>query len=82
MTATVASGLHLAAFAATVFRGLMIRMHIRTFGPVFAQLVRGSPDEAANREIARSLGAARPWEVGIRALLLLAAFTGLHGITP
>lgn len=74
--------LKLAAFAATVFCGLMIRRRMRTFGPAFALLLRGSPDEAANDEVARSLGAARPWVVGIWALLLLAAFTGLHGITP
>ena len=74
--------LKLAAFAATVFCGLMIRLRVRSFGPAFAQLVRGSTDEAMNREIAQSLGGARPWVVGIWALLLLAAFTGLHGITP
>lgn len=73
--------LKLAAFAATVFCGLMIRVRVRPFGPAFAQLVRGVANEAVNRDIARSLGSARPWVVGIWALLLLAAFTGLHGIT-
>ena len=74
--------LKLAAFAATVFCGLMIRLRMRTFGPAFAQLARGITNEAVNRDIAQSLGGARPWVVGIWALLLLAAFTGLHGITP
>ncbi len=74
--------LKLAAFAATVFCGLMIRMRIKPFGPAFAQLVRGQASEVVNRDIALSLGRARPWVVGIWALLLLAAFTGLHGIVP
>ncbi len=74
--------LKLAAFAATVFCGLMIRVRVKPFGPAFAQLVRGEANEDVNRDIARSLGRARPWVVGIWALLLLAAFTGLHGIMP
>ena len=72
--------LKLAAFAATVFCGLMIRVRVRPFGPAFAQLARGCADDTVNRDIAQSLGGARPWVVGIWALLLLAAFTGLHGI--
>jgi len=74
--------LKLAAFAGTVFCGLMIRVRVRPFGPAFAQLMQGVASEAVNNDIARSLGAARPWVVGIWALLLLAAFIGLHGITP
>lgn len=71
--------LKIAAFAATVFCGLMIRVRIRPFGPAFAQLLQGRADDAVNRDLEHSLGRARPWVVGIWALLLLAAFTGLHG---
>lgn len=74
--------LKIAAFAATVFCGLMIRVRVKPFGPAFAQLLRGTASDAVNHDIAQSLGRARPWVVGIWALLLLAAFTGLHGITP
>lgn len=74
--------LKLAAFAATVFCGLMIRVRVKPFGPAFTQLLRGQASDGVNRDIALSLGRARPWVVGIWALLLLAAYTGLHGITP
>lgn len=72
--------LKLLAFAATVFCGLMIRVRLRPFGPAFAQLAKGVVNESINRDIAQSIGAVRPWVVGIWAWLLLAAFTGLHGI--
>ena len=74
--------LKLAAFAATVFCGLMIRVRVKPFGPAFAQLLRGTASDGVNRDIALSLGRARPWVMVIWALLLLAAYTGLHGITP
>lgn len=74
--------LKLAAFAGTVFCGLMIRVRVRPFGPAYARLVRGDVDDAVDRGIAQSLGRARPWVVGIWALLLLAAWTGLHGDAP
>lgn len=72
--------LKLGCFAATVFCGLMIRVHVRPFGPAFARLVRQGADEAGDVAIAQALGRARPWVVGIWGLLLLAAYTGLHGV--
>lgn len=75
-------GLKLLCFAATVFCGLMIRLRIRPFGPAFARLATQGADDAANRDIARSLGQARPYVVGIWGLLLVAAATGIHWIGP
>jgi hypothetical protein len=57
-------------------------VRVRPFGPAYARLARGEVDDAVNRDIALSLGRARPWVVGIWALLLLAAITGLHGVMP
>ena len=71
--------LKLACFAATVFCGLMIRVHVRPFGPAYARLVQHGADAAGDAAIERALGRARPWVVGIWGLLLVAAFTGLHG---
>jgi hypothetical protein len=73
--------LKLAAFAATVFCGLMIRVRMQPFGPAFAQLAKGVVNETVNHDLARSIGAVRPWVLSIWALLILAAFTGLHGIS-
>ena len=74
--------LKLLAFAACVACGLMIRIHLRPFGPAFAKaLHEGSDVESraeANATVARSIARCKPYVLVIWALLVLSAAAGLH----
>jgi hypothetical protein len=83
--------LKLLAFAATVACGLMIRMHLRPFGPAFARALRptgeggdaadnanADADANANATVARSIARCKPYVLAIWALLVLCAAAGLH----
>jgi hypothetical protein len=66
------------AFAGTIFCGLMIRIHLKPFGPAFAQLMQGDTSEAVNRRIAHSIQRCVPFVWLIWLLLVLCAALGLH----
>ena len=70
--------LKLLAFAGTVFCGLMIRVHLKPFGPAYARLMREGGSAEVDSVISRSISRCIPWVVGIWALLVLAAAAGLH----
>jgi uncharacterized membrane protein len=71
----------LAAYAATVGCGLMIRIELRPFGAAFARRLgggAGAEAEADDHAIARSLARCKPYVLAIWALLVLCAAAGLH----
>lgn len=71
------------AFAGTVVCGLMIRRHLRPFGPAFATLTHGGGGDPlvlarANDTIAASIRRCVPWVLAIWVLLVAAAALGIH----
>ena len=72
----------LLGFAATIACGLMIRVHLKPFGPAFARLMSGDGrvDNSAdnNTIIAASIGRCVPYVLAIWAVLVLCAAAGLH----
>lgn len=62
--------------AMAIFMGLMIRKVLAPLGPALAGL-SGSDPEAAEAQVARTLGRARPLVLVIWCLILIASLTGL-----
>jgi hypothetical protein len=75
-------GLKLLCFALTVACGLMIRVYLQPFGPAFARVMQRGPDPADDAIIASSIHRCRPYVIFIWVLLVIAAATGIHWITP
>ena len=65
-------------FAALMGCGVMIRWHLRPFGPAFASLVANGPDDAVNDTLERSLGRCRPYVNAIWLGLLVNAAIGMR----
>ncbi len=70
--------LKLLGFAATVVCGLMIRVHLKPFGPAFAQLMAGGRSDEPNRIIAASIARCVPYVIAIWIVLIACAAAGLH----
>lgn len=69
--------LKLVILALAIFAGLMVRVVLAPFGPAFVRLVSGDGDDAVNNTLETTLQRARPFVIGIWALLLLAATLGI-----
>ena len=65
-------------FAGLMGCGVMIRWHLRPFGPAFASLVANGPDDAVNDTLERSLGRCRPYVNAIWLGLLVNAAIGMR----
>ena len=65
-------------FAGLMGCGVMIRWHLRPFGPAFASLVANGPDDAVNDTLEQSLGRCRPWVNAIWLGLFLNAAIGMR----
>jgi hypothetical protein len=65
-------------FGSLIALGLMVRTTLKDFGPAFAKIAAGSPDDAANAAIRRGLGRTRPFVVCIWIGLLISAALGVH----
>ncbi len=68
----------LTIFGLLIGCGLIVRIVLREFGPAFGNLVQGSPADADNAAIKRSLSRTRPFVVCIWIGLILSAALGLH----
>ena len=71
-------GWKMLVFAGLMGCGVMIRWHLRPFGPAFATLVAHGPDDAVNDTLERSLGRCRPYVTTIWLGLLLNAALGMR----
>ena len=65
-------------FAGLMGCGVMIRWHLRPFGPAFASLVADGPTDAVDDTLERSLGRCRPWVNAIWLGLLVNAAVGMR----
>jgi len=65
-------------FACMVAFGLVIRVHLRPFGPAFARLISEGPGDEVNRVISTSLARSRPFVYLIWLGLLVAAALSLR----
>jgi hypothetical protein len=63
--------------SATIGLGLAIRATLTPFGPAFASLARGAPNDETNATIANCLARARPLVIAIWLCLVMAAALGL-----
>jgi hypothetical protein len=68
----------LLAFAGCIFCGLMIRVHLRPFGPAFGKLMRDGADDKTNAAITNSIRRCVPYVFLIWVLLVASAALGLH----
>lgn len=66
----------LVLFAALVFCGLMIRVMIGPFGPVFGRIVQGGSTPELEAKLAATMNRARPFVVAIWIGLVAAAYLG------
>lgn len=65
-------------FGGLIALGLVVRIVLKDFGPAFAKVVAGSPDDAANATIRQALRRVRPFVICIWIGLLVSAALGLH----
>ena len=65
-------------FGILISLGLVVRTVLKDFGPAFAKVAAGNPDDAANAAIRQGLGRTRPFVVCIWIGLLISAALGLH----
>lgn len=63
-------------FAALIFCGLMIRVLIGPFGPVFGRIMQGGSTPELEAELTRTMNRARPFVVAIWAGLVAMAYLG------
>jgi hypothetical protein len=66
----------LVLYAALVFCGLMIRVMIGPFGPVFGRIVQGGSTPELEAELTRTMNRARPFVVAIWIGLVAMAYLG------
>lgn len=69
--------LKVAAYALTIVCGLMIRIHLKPFGPAFAALMRDGPSADGDATIAAAIARCVPWVWAIWGLLVFCAAAGL-----
>jgi hypothetical protein len=65
-------------FGILISLGLTVRIVLKDFGPAFAKVAAGNPDDAANAAIRQGLGRTRPFVVCIWIGLLISTALGLH----
>ena len=65
-------------FAGLMGCGVMIRWHLRPFGPAFASLVAHGPTDAVNDTLQQSLGRCRPYVMAIWFGLFVNAAIGMR----
>jgi hypothetical protein len=70
--------LKIACFALTIVCGLMIRIHLRPFGPAFGALMKSGATPEVDAAIAVSIARCVPYVWAIWALLVVCAAAGLH----
>ncbi len=68
----------IACYALTIVCGLMIRVHLRPFGPAFGALMRGGATAEVNAAIAGSIARCVPFVWAIWGLLVVCAAAGLR----
>lgn len=66
-----------AAYAISIFGGIMIRVSLRPFGPAFAKLMSEGSSPEVERDIQGSMRRAIPYVLLIWVMVLLAAFLGV-----
>ncbi|GGF60808.1 hypothetical protein [Alteromonas lipolytica] len=72
------AGFKLTLFGVTVLMGLCIRIQLKPFFAVFANIINNTVDAHTNQVIAASIGGARPYVFIIWGLLFLISALGLH----
>jgi hypothetical protein len=70
--------LKVACYALTIVCGLMIRIHLRPFGPAFGALMKSGATPEIDAAIANSISRCVPYVLAIWVLLVVCAAAGLH----